>query len=95
VNLGPGFVIQPSVREDPAGDVELRVTNVDSDMPHSLVVHGEGTRTLVPGQTQILRVLDVAAGDYRMWCDVPGHAAAGQVGTLVVKAATEETSGPS
>jgi len=39
--------------------------------------------------------LDVAAGEYRMWCDVPGHAAAGQVGTLVVKGVTEATASPS
>jgi hypothetical protein len=31
---------------------------------------------------------DVAAGDYRMWCDVQGHAA-GQTGALVVTPATE------
>jgi len=94
VNLGR-FVIQPSVLEVPAGDVELRVTNVDSDMVHNLVVHGKGTRVLAPGKTQVLPIPDVAAGEYRMWCDVPGHAMAGQVGTLVAKAVTDATTAPS
>ena len=62
---------------------------------HDLVVHGKGTRPLAPGQTQVLHIPDVAAGEYRMWCDVPGHAQAGQVGTLVVKAATNETAASS
>jgi plastocyanin len=93
VNLGR-FVLEPAVLQAPPGDLELRVTNVDS-MVHDLVVHGKGTRPLAPGQTQVLHIPDVAAGEYRMWCDVPGHAQAGQVGTLVVKAATNETAASS
>jgi uncharacterized cupredoxin-like copper-binding protein len=87
VNLGR-FVIEPAVLEAPAGDLELRVTNVDPDMVHDLVVYGKGTRRLEPGQSQTLEIPDVAAGEYRMWCDVPGHANMGQVGALKVNAAT-------
>jgi uncharacterized cupredoxin-like copper-binding protein len=36
-----------------------------------------------------LKIPDVEAGQYRMWCDMPGHAAAGQTGTLVVNPAPE------
>jgi plastocyanin len=82
------FVIEPAVLEAPAGDLQLRVTNVDPEFAHDLVVLGKGTRPLAPGQTQVLQIPDAAAGEYRMWCDVPGHASAGQVGTLVLKAAT-------
>ena len=88
VNLGR-FVLEPAVLEAPAGDLELRVTNGDPDMAHDLVVLGKGTRRLAPGESQTLEIPDVAAGEYRMWCDMPGHAAAGQTGTLAVKAATE------
>jgi plastocyanin len=88
VTLGR-FVIDPTVLTAPAGDLQLRVTNVDPDMVHDLVVHGKGTRRLNPGQSQTLDIPDVTAGEYRMWCDVPGHAAAGQTGTLVVTPATE------
>jgi uncharacterized cupredoxin-like copper-binding protein len=83
VNLGR-FVIEPAVLNAPTGDLELRVTNVDPEMVHDLVVYGKGTRPLAPGQSQTLEVPDLAAGEYRMWCDMPGHAQAGQVGTLVV-----------
>ena len=82
------FVIEPAVVEAPAGDLELRVTNVDPDMVHDLVVLGKGTRRLAPGQSQTLTVPDVDSGEYRMWCDVQGHANAGQVGTLVVNPST-------
>jgi uncharacterized cupredoxin-like copper-binding protein len=88
VNLGR-FVVDPAALEVPAGDLVLRVTNVDSDLAHDLVVHGKGTRRLAPGESQTLEIPDVVAGEYPMWCDVPGHAAAGQTGTLVVTPQTQ------
>jgi uncharacterized cupredoxin-like copper-binding protein len=83
VNLGR-FVLEPAVLTAVAGDLQLKVTNIDPELVHDLVVYGKGTRRLAPGESQILDIPDVAAGEYRMWCDVPGHAAAGQTGTLVV-----------
>ena len=83
VSLGR-FVIDPSEVTVPAGDLRLRVTNTDPELAHDLVVYGKGTRRLAPGESQNLDIPDVAAGQYRMWCDVPGHAEAGQTGTLVV-----------
>ena len=88
VTLGR-FVLEPSVLQAPAGDLVLRVTNGDPDMVHDFVVHGKGTRRLAPGESQTLKIPEVAAGEYRMWCDVPGHAAAGQSGTLVITPAVE------
>jgi uncharacterized cupredoxin-like copper-binding protein len=83
VSLGR-FVLEPAVLTATAGDLQLKVTNTDPDLAHDLVVYGKGTRRLAPGESQTLDIPDVAAGKYRMWCDVPGHAAAGQTGTLVV-----------
>ena len=83
VNLGR-FLIEPSMVEAPVGDLEMRVTNVDPEMVHDLVVLGKGTRRLAPGESQTLKIADVEPGEYRMWCDVQGHAIAGQVGMLVV-----------
>ena len=83
ISLGR-FVIDPSTLQVPAGDVALRVTNVDAELAHDLVVYGKGTQRLAPGQSQVLEIPDVEAGQYRMWCDVPGHAEQGQVGALVV-----------
>lgn len=90
VDLGR-FVIEPAVLEAPAGVLELHVTNVDPDLVHNLVVYGKGTRQLAPGQSQTIKIPDLVAGQYRMWCDVPGHANAGQVGTLVVNPAPTPT----
>ena len=45
-----------------------------------------------PVQRQVLHIPNVAPGEYRMWCDMPGHAAAGQTGSLLVKAVTESRS---
>ena len=86
VDLGR-FVIEPALLEAPAGNLELHVTNVDPDLVHDLVVYGKGTRRLAPGESQTVEIPAAVPGQYRMWCDVPGHANAGQVGTLVVSQA--------
>ena len=88
VSLGR-FVLEPAVLTATAGDLQVRVTNTDPDLVHDLVVYGKGTRRLAPGESQTLDIPDVAAGEYRMWCDVPGHAAAGQTGTLLVNPSSE------
>jgi plastocyanin len=88
VELG-NYTISPATLTLPAGvEVELRVTNVDTAMTHSLVAAGKGTRPLQPGDTQTLPMGVLAAGRFQMWCDVPGHAQMGQVGMVVVEPAT-------
>ena len=94
VNLGR-FVLEPAVLQAPAGDLVLRVTNRDPELVHDLVVHGKGTRRLAPGESQTVEIPEVVAGEYPMWCDVPGHAAAGQTGTLVVSPGLEPPEGGS
>jgi uncharacterized cupredoxin-like copper-binding protein len=88
VQLGPGYTITPNQLTVPAGDAELRVSNVDT-MVHNLVVAGRGTMQLSPGQTEVLSIR-TQVGSYQMWCDVPGHRQMGQKGTLfaVEQAAT-------
>jgi hypothetical protein len=80
VELGR-YTITPSDMTTPAGRFAIRVTNVDTELVHSLVVAGWGTRQLQPGESQTLPV-DIKVGEYKMWCDIPGHAALGQVGVL-------------
>jgi len=94
VDLGR-FVIEPAVLESSAGFLVLRVTNRDPELAHDLVVHGKGTRRLAPGDSQTVEIPEVVAGEYPMWCDVPGHAQAGQTGTLVVSPASEPPEGSS
>ncbi|HEY8424952.1 MAG TPA: cupredoxin domain-containing protein [Limnochordales bacterium] len=43
------------------------------------------TETLQPGQRAVL-VLELPAGEYEVFCPVPGHAQAGMTGRLVVRA---------
>jgi hypothetical protein len=81
VELGR-YTISPSVLVAPAGVLELHVTNVDDALVHNLVVFGKGTRQLAPGESQTLPIGDIGEGEYRMWCDVQGHAQAGQTGAL-------------
>lgn len=87
VDLGR-FTIEPATLTAEAGELELRVTNVDDELVHDLVVAGKGTKRLDPGQSQTLRIGEIGPGEYRMWCDVPGHKEAGQIGLLVVQAAS-------
>jgi nitrite reductase (NO-forming) len=81
VELGR-YTISPSVLVAPAGELALRVTNVDDSLVHNLVVFGKGTRQLAPGESQTLPIGEIGEGEYRMWCDVQGHAQAGQSGAL-------------
>jgi uncharacterized cupredoxin-like copper-binding protein len=81
VELGR-YTITPGALAAPAGELELVVTNVDDALVHNLVVAGKGTRQLAPGESQTLPMGAIAIGEYRMWCDVQGHAQAGQTGTL-------------
>jgi len=93
VDLGR-FTISPATLTVPAGEVELLVTNTDN-MIHNLVVAGRGTRNLQPGESQTITV-NVAVASYRMWCDMPGHAAMGQTATMLgvdAPAATPSTAG--
>ena len=90
VELGR-YTISPAVLSTPAGELELVVTNVDEALVHNLVVNGKGTRQLAPGESQTLPMGEVGVGEYLMWCDVQGHAAAGQTGTLQVDPATAPT----
>lgn len=83
------YTITPNDLAITTGPVALQVTNVDT-MIHNLVVAGKGTKNLAPGATQTIQA-DIAVGDYRMWCDVSGHAALGQVGAMRVTAATSTT----
>lgn len=72
----------PDVIDIPAGThLVLRVTNIDG-LPHDLRVDtGEHTPRLSRGQTAVLD-LGVVRHDLDVWCDVPGHRAAGMTMTI-------------
>jgi len=75
----------PAELSAPAGDITLDLTN-DSAVPHNIAVDGaEGVSdTIQDGGTAELTV-NLPAGTYEYYCDVPGHRQAGMVGTLTVQ----------
>jgi uncharacterized cupredoxin-like copper-binding protein len=97
VNLGR-YTIEPAELTLPAGRFQLVVTNIDSELPHSLVLLKRSTQVLAPGQSQTLTVKngqEPAIGDSLMFCDVPGHQQMGQKGVVhIVAAGTPATVKP-
>jgi uncharacterized cupredoxin-like copper-binding protein len=69
----------------PAGEITLDLTN-DSAVPHNIAVDGADgvSDTVQDGGTATLTV-DLPAGSYEYYCDVPGHRQAGMIGTLTVQ----------
>jgi glucose/arabinose dehydrogenase/plastocyanin len=65
-------------------DITVTVTNNGAAL-HTFVVEAQGIKLeLAPGETKEV-VINAPAGTYQFICDVPGHAAAGMVGTLTVQ----------
>lgn len=72
----------------PAGPVAFTLAN-ESSVPHNIAVEGGGidagpSETIQGGGTAEL-VVDLPAGEYEYYCDVPGHREAGMVGSLTVE----------
>ena len=76
------------------GHIVLRIENVDSQV-HNLTVDGNAIPDLQPKATTELDLGVLAAGNYEMFCQIPGHKDAGMQGTLMIAAASagESTSG--
>lgn len=77
---------QPSDVEAVAGTIEVALT-AEASAPHTFTVEAEGgDQTVVdagPGQTASGSI-DLEAGEYTFYCEVPGHREAGMEGTLTV-----------
>ena len=72
-----------------AGTVTVVMDNPStSGVPHGIAVEGNGVdqdgKTVQPGGKST-DTLTLKPGTYTFYCPVPGHKAAGMVGTLVVK----------
>lgn len=73
----------------PAGSVTFTLTN-DSPVPHNIAVKGGGgvdspaSDTIQGGDTAEITV-DLPAGTYEYYCEIPGHEAAGMKGEITVK----------
>ena len=72
-----------------AGDVTLAVTNKASSTVHNVVVTKDGnevgrTSDIAAGKTEDLELTGLEAGDYEIYCAIPGHKDAGMTATLTV-----------
>ncbi len=73
--------------EAKAGTVSIDFTN-DSPIGHDVVVEQgdqEVARTSIITESSETVTFDAEPGEYTFYCSVPGHEAAGMVGTLTVK----------
>ena len=68
----------------PKGVTTFKVTNKGA-ISHDFKIAGKKTPALKTGKTATLKVTFKKAGKFPYLCTLPGHAAAGMKGTLVVK----------
>jgi plastocyanin len=82
----PGLLFEPAEFAVPAGPVEVTLRNEDTQL-HTLSVEGQPKfkklETAGKGESQS-GTLEVGPGSYVLFCDVPGHRAAGMQATLKV-----------
>ena len=81
------FALEPkTVQLEAAGTYTFMVTN-DGQTTHALEIEGNGVEeesdTLSPGDSGEVTV-ELAAGEYELYCPIDGHRANGMEGTLVV-----------
>lgn len=69
--------------EAPAGDVTIGLENKDLFW-HTFTIEELGVNLRVPVGADLSVTFDAPPGDYRFFCDIPGHPGAGMVGTLVI-----------
>ncbi|MDX1511431.1 MAG: plastocyanin/azurin family copper-binding protein, partial [Nitriliruptorales bacterium] len=93
----PGFsfeVVEASLVEGP---IEVTLTNEDTAL-HNLRIDeaaGETKKIDVDGGDTATGTLQLFAGTYTFYCDIPGHRAAGMEGTItVLEPGAEPTSAP-
>lgn len=88
IELG-AFELIPDHLDLVAGTTYLfQVTNTHSTA-HNVYIGDQGSQTLegsatIPGGSSTSFVWTAVAGEFDMWCDVPGHADLGMVGTVSV-----------
>jgi uncharacterized cupredoxin-like copper-binding protein len=81
------FALEPkTVQLDAPGTYTFKVTN-DGQTQHALEIEGNGveeeTDTLSPGDSGEVTV-ELAAGEYELYCPIDSHRANGMEGSLVV-----------
>ena len=84
VELGDLYIRPQQINVNTNDSLVLNVHNAGA-IPHDLKLEGgDGTRMLNPAETQNLRLGQLAAGEYTVFCTVPGHREGGMVATITV-----------
>jgi plastocyanin len=86
IDVHPSLQYTPNNLTVPAGVIELRLHNIGSGQ-HTLAIDGVAMappEVNAAGEVKTVAV-DLAPGTYTFHCTVPGHAEAGETGTLVVQ----------
>jgi nitrite reductase (NO-forming) len=67
--------------------VEITLVNADTAQAHSFVISDlhVKSRQVMPGQRETIAFVADKAGDFRFFCDVPGHKDGGEVGRITVE----------
>ncbi len=81
VVVSEGYEFRPGTVSVSAGRVGIYIENEDL-VRHTFVIEGRDAKQELPGLTGRRLELDLPAGTYRFYCDVPGHA--NMEGTLTV-----------
>lgn len=81
---GQNFSFTPSKISAPVGILQFDLLSTDG--LHDLVIEGiAGFQVEVTSGSSSSGKVDLKAGKYTFYCDIPGHRAQGMVGTLTVK----------
>ena len=85
VNAGPGFKFEPAQAEAPAGATVIEYVNADTQA-HTFVIEGvPGFKLEVASQGDEDKAeVELTAGQFTFFCDIPGHRQGGMEGTLTV-----------
>ncbi len=65
-------------------DVRVMLPNLDQ-APHNFSIDALGISVSLPVGQTVETTINASAGTYEFYCNVPGHAPAGMVGTLIVQ----------
>lgn len=81
------YALDPSEASAAAGEVTFAIVN-DGAIPHNLEIEGDGVEEVsetVEGGASTDLTVDLAAGTYRMYCNIADHAEQGMEGEVTVE----------
>ena len=89
------FRFEPAMFTIPTSGATIRLTNASASSVHNLEIAALGlvSENVPPGATADFIIPPVAAGDYDIVCNQPGHVAAGMTGMLTVSGSSGSTGG--